>query len=553
MKKKCLWNAFLVAFLALSAIKMAQTGQDHAEKAKYKTTMTDMRNIAVAIKSYLLDFGNAPKAANIQELKKLLDLYYIKDCPTQDAWGNDFIYRFDENNPNQYWLATAGSDGKFAGFGQKGTWDTLQGQDIILTNFSPFWIYAPSIKDLPLSDISGNEAQENYTTRLNPGNKLGIVRHPPAADYSQIHGGKLDSLPAYDSNSQNPWQLDLRSTDISSLDLTNRATDLSYATFDSKTRWTQKLPPEFNPDRLMELGKNPGLGVRKLHQRGITGKGIGIAIIDQDLLVDHAEYKERIRLYEEIHCVDGDAAMHGPAVASIAVGKTVGVAPAANLYYIAETHGVFRENDFDWDFTHLARSIDRILEINHSLPKKGKIRVISISVGWGPKQKGYAEVTASVEKAKSEGIFVVSSSLSACYDNRFFFHGLGREPQADPESFRSYGPGLFWAKRFFQAAILAQEQKEMLLVPMDSRCTASPTGVTDYVFYRQGGWSWSIPYIAGLYALACQVRSQTTPEEFWKAALATGDSVEIPGNNQTYTLKTIVNPGRLIDALEKMR
>lgn len=27
------------------------------------------------------------------------------------------------------------------------------------------------------------------------------------------------------------------------------------------------------------------------------------------------------------------------------------------------------------------------------------------------------------------------------------------------------------------------------------RTTASQTGTDDYVFYRQGGWSWSIPYI----------------------------------------------------------
>ena len=31
--------------------------------------------------------------------------------------------------------------------------------------------------------------------------------------------------------------------------------------------------------------------------------------------------------------------MHGPAVASIAVGKTVGVAPEADLYYISSVNG----------------------------------------------------------------------------------------------------------------------------------------------------------------------------------------------------------------------
>ncbi len=64
--------------------------------------------------------------------------------------------------------------------------------------------------------------------------------------------------------------------------------------------------------------------------------------------------------------------MHGPAVASIAVGKNVGVAPEADLYYIAETHGVFKEDGFDWDLYWIAKSIDRIIEINRTLPMDKK-------------------------------------------------------------------------------------------------------------------------------------------------------------------------------------
>jgi len=167
----------------------------------------------------------------------------------------------------------------------------------------------------------------------------------------------------------------------------------------------------------MDIGKNPALGVRELHKRGITGKSVGVAIIDQGLLVDHVEYKDRLRLYEEIHCIDDTAAMHGPAVASIAVGKTVGVAPGADLYYVAETHGLSKpDHKFEWDFSYLARSVERILEVNRRLPEKSKIRVISISVGWDPQQKGYAEVVAAVGRAKKEGLFVVSSSLFETYE-----------------------------------------------------------------------------------------------------------------------------------------
>ncbi|MDF2907329.1 MAG: hypothetical protein K0R34_2650 [Herbinix sp.] len=41
---------------------------------------------------------------------------------------------------------------------------------------------------------------------------------------------------------------------------------------------------------IMENGTNPGLGIRELHKEGITGKGINVAIIDQNLLLHHPEF-----------------------------------------------------------------------------------------------------------------------------------------------------------------------------------------------------------------------------------------------------------------------
>ncbi|MCX6561286.1 MAG: S8/S53 family peptidase [Candidatus Aminicenantes bacterium] len=385
-------------------------------------------------------------------------------------------------------------------------------------------------------------AQESaFGTALTPKGQ-GIVRHPPAADFA-AERGKLDALPVYDPAKTAGWQVDLRSRDLSGLDLAGRLSDLLNADFDSKTVWPKSLPAGFDPAAIMAAGINPGLGVRALHKSGITGRGVGIAIIDQCLLVDHAEYKDRLRLYEEIHVGDSSAAMHGPAVASIAVGKTVGVAPEADLYYIAETHGTVESGQFVFDFQYLAESIDRVLEINKNLPADRKIRVISISVGWDPRQKGYVEVTAAVERAKKDGIFVVSSSLSATYAGKLNFHGLGRDPLTDPEKFAFYRHGLWWTNQFWA---MTAGSPELLLVPMDSRGTASPTGNDDYVFYRQGGWSWSIPYIAGLYALACQVKPDITPELFWAAALKTGDAVDIPAR------RTLPSEADLAKQIEKI-
>lgn len=386
--------------------------------------------------------------------------------------------------------------------------------------------------------LESSEESEKYQTLLSPNNELSIVRKPEAADYSYINPGKMAELPIHNPNSSELWQMDLRSSDLTNLDLKEDFEDLIYADFDSKTQWPDKLPDDFNPEMIMELGKNPGLGIRELHKKGITGKGVGIAIIDQSLLVDHVEYKEQLKLYEEIHCYDERAAMHGPAVASIAVGKNVGVAPEADLYYIAETHGTVNEQGkFEWDLTWLAKSIDRIVEINRILPEGKKIRVISISLGIGENMSGYKETFESIRKAREEGIYTI-------YVGSKDFTGLGRNPLKDADDITSYTKGEFWKNKEYY--------NNQLLIPMDARCTASPTGINDYVYYREGGLSWTVPYLAGLYALACQVNPDISLDVFFFEAFNTSDTVIMDSSTEE-RLGKIVNPIRLFEKIENMK
>jgi len=369
---------------------------------------------------------------------------------------------------------------------------------------------------------AAGQADPTYRTRLTE-HGSGIAGTLPPADANR---GLLEELPALASDPSQLWQMDLRSYDLSQLDLTGKLAELRRADFDSRTVWPAVLPAGFDPAGIMQTAKNPGLGVRALHAKGITGKGVGLAILDQGLLVDHVEYKDRLRLYEEIHLDDRFATMHGPAVASLAVGQTVGVAPDADLYFIAETHvkdnlGPREGKSFDEivDFTPTARAIDRVLTINRSLPRDKKIRVISVSVGWKPGNAGYSEVMAAVARARQEGVFVLSVALERTHG--LAFSGLDRDPSADPEAVASYALSSGERRR-----LAMQKGPPTLLVPMGARATAGPTGAEDYAFYRLGGTSWTVPYLAGLYALACQVRPEITPEEFWAAALATGDALE---------------------------
>ncbi len=214
-----------------------------------------------------------------------------------------------------------------------------------------------------------------------------IDRRPAPLDWRR---GELTVLPTYNPNSDAMGQMDLQSYDLSALDLRNSLNDLLYADFNQRTVWppAEKMPADFDYQKIMEIGKNPGLGIRKLHEQGITGKGVGVAIIDQELLVEHQEYAERVQFYEEIGAGKTPstlAAMHAAAVASLAVGKTVGVAPGADLYFIS----AFSGKCFDTpEMYHcLTQGIRRILEINQQLPAERKIRVISISRGHMPRSE----------------------------------------------------------------------------------------------------------------------------------------------------------------------
>lgn len=380
-------------------------------------------------------------------------------------------------------------------------------------------------------DSDGNriiEYTDGYITRLLPNNKLVIVRYPLAPDYTKLKGNDkpLLELPINESSNEYPGVNELRSKDLSKLDLTNELDYLLEANFDDHTIWPERMPAEFDINKIAEYGMDPGLGLRELHSKGIDGKGVGIAIIDQELLVEHNEYMDNLKHYEEIHINNMAmySTMHGPAVASVAVGKNVGVAPESDLYYIATS--------FDDDMHWLVESIDRIVEINKKLLEDRKIRVISISFGISDNSYDYEIVKEAIDKANKESIYVINTVDVA---------GTGREIYREPNEVKSYGKGYWW--RDLDINILDWMK---VMVPMDSRYLASPTGKDAYVFYRDGGFSWAVPYEAGLYALCCQVNPDITPVLYEEAMIKTANVIKLDGKNCK-----IVNPKALIEEVKE--
>lgn len=410
-------------------------------------------------------------------------------------------------------------------------------------------IFSIAVSAAGCSLFNGNNSNKN--TNAN------IYARPKALN---LERGKLSELPDYKDYSAEAFQVDLRGYDLTGLDMKGKVNNLLNSDFDNDTRWPDILPKGFDPKRIIRYGKDPGLGMEELHDEGIDGSGVSVAIIGEPILVDHTEYKLQVKLYNELDFKSESASVEGTAAAAVLAGDHTGVSPGANLYYVAikpeskeeNASGAGEINQVNQNDSRVSSAIDRIVKFNKELSKDDKIRVLCIQEKITPEDRNYSSIMVSMEKAVEEGIFVVSTISHKLYDSEIYFKGLGREALSDPDKLSSYSPGKSWESSFYSFGRYMPTSNTLFL-PSDSRCTASPTGTKDYAFYTVNDWNLYLPYAAGLYALACQVKPSVTPGEFVERAIKTSDMLEIYNEiiNYKYKLKNIVNPLRLIKDLKQ--
>jgi serine protease AprX len=130
---------------------------------------------------------------------------------------------------------------------------------------------------------------------------------------------------------------------------------------------------------------------------------------------------------------------------------------------------------------------------------------------------------AAVDKAAQNGILVVT-----CDPAFLRLATLRRDPDGDPNDPTCYRTGRY------------SHRDAVLCVPAGNRTTASHQGPNVYTYWVEGGMSWTVPYLAGLAALAFQIDPEIPPAqivEFWTST-ATRTSAG-----------PVVNPPRFISAV----
>lgn len=305
------------------------------------------------------------------------------------------------------------------------------------------------------------------------------------------------------------------------LNLKSQIKILESVPFSSETIWPEssKLPKGFSPSQYLSQGKDPGLGIRALHKRGIDGRGIHIAIIDQPLFLESEEYKNNIVATYQYEVDEVPSQMHSSAVVGIAVGKESGVAPGAMVSFFATP---------SWknDNLYYVKVFEKILEINQKSSLKDKIRVVSLSSGMFADFAHYEEFKEARKKLENSGVLF----LTCLQEEPFASSALQRIPGKDPNLFSSY-------QKFYQSG------QDVLLVPAGGRTLASHLIKLGWKYDPVGGLSWTPPYLAGLAALSIQVKPDITSRQI----------IELLQKTAIHTpIGKIVYPEGFINEVEKL-
>lgn len=296
---------------------------------------------------------------------------------------------------------------------------------------------------------------------------------------------------------------DVRNKDLKKLGWTVDVAIIKTLWFNEKTIWPDATTTAA-AGNVLKKAKNPGLKLQSIHAKGITGKGVRVAIIDQNMQVDHPEFAGKIITYKDFDCKQSadSGSMHGPAVTSLFIGTHIGAAPGAKMYYAAVPSWLA-------DARYYARAMDWIVAENAKFPAGSKIRVVSISAapsGEGsPYKNGKAYLTART-KAEKAGILVMD-----CTDTRGF---------TDPAFYDLNAPDDISKCKLGFPKSPGPIGTECIYIPSTRRTQAEEytKGDCSYQYTGSGGLSWTVPYLAGVLALGWQVNPSLTGTEILNRA-----------------------------------
>lgn len=261
------------------------------------------------------------------------------------------------------------------------------------------------------------------------------------------------------------------------------------------------------------IPKYDGLWQRPVDLR-LTGEGCIVGVIDQPSWLGNPAYSANIKSVfqagDEI-CAnefDAKAPMHGAAVLSVIVGG-IGVAPAASVIFNAIRTSTGRPALLE----NHAKALRRLQKY---LAEGGRLDAISTSHGWQPSEQGAAENDRLSDWFDERNVPIFSANDTLLYP---------------------CGPrGLAAAWR--ELSVRPERHHSQIAIPVDERLIAcrNRQEINSYgnLYYRikQGGISWGVPFIAGMFLLGRQALPAITRHEFQQILLRTARIARFPDKSE---------------------
>ena len=313
-----------------------------------------------------------------------------------------------------------------------------------------------------------------------------------------------------------------------------------YVNADVPVGPTGKTTTSSAPDSSKLASKYPIIdGAHRAWERGITGKDVGIVVIDSGV-TPAKEFEGRLTQ----HALDGqsqgkelnDAYGHGTAVASIAIGRSIdgkytGIAPDAYVYALnlQRPNGVFTSD-----------VIEALQWVEKKAGTSKNIRVVVLALSETmPTAYRASALDAMVERIWRKGIVVVASAGNlgpgaALYapGNDPFAISVGALDTSGTTQFvddleATWSTSGFTQDGFSKPEVLAPGRRIEARVPgetyLGSIVPSSNAVASNYAALN--GTSFSAPQVAGAVALIAQARPTWTPDQIKWVLMNTARSV----------------------------
>lgn len=107
----------VVAIIGILAAIAIPNLLEAIDRGRQKKSMSDLRNLGVAVQTYAVDANFYPIATSMSAITSLdpvamgIQPEYIKVAPTEDAWGGQYYYGSDTaGNGSSYTIVSYGKD-----------------------------------------------------------------------------------------------------------------------------------------------------------------------------------------------------------------------------------------------------------------------------------------------------------------------------------------------------------------------------------------------------------------------------------------------------------